>query len=155
MKITLFFCAGNLAETLSIHKISEMDGCARKLPWTMLAFTIGALGMIGLPPFAGFISKWYLGMGSVAAGAYWVLLVLVGSTLLNAAYFLPVLYRAWFLPGPDPASDTDRVSMTDARLSLLLPPLFTAGLVLVTGLLAGMSFSPLEWAKLIVEREYR
>jgi multicomponent Na+:H+ antiporter subunit D len=52
MKITLFFCAGNFAETLGIHKVSEMNGVGRRMPWTMLAFTIAALGMIGVPPIA-------------------------------------------------------------------------------------------------------
>jgi multicomponent Na+:H+ antiporter subunit D len=97
MKITLFFCAGNLAETLGIHKIDEMDGVGRRMPWTMAAFTVGALGMIGLPPLAGFISKWYLGLGGLAAGQPWIILVLIGSTLLNACYFLPVLHRVWFV----------------------------------------------------------
>ncbi len=68
------------------------------MPGTTLAFTIGALGMIGVPPIAGFVSKWYLGLGAVAAGeSGWVLPVLIASSLLNAAYFLPILYRAWFL----------------------------------------------------------
>ncbi len=89
MKITLFFCAGNYAETLGIHHISEMRGVGQRMPWTTLAFTLGALGMIGVPPMAGFISKWYLGRGALAADMDWVLWVLVASSLLNAAYFLP------------------------------------------------------------------
>ena len=68
MKITLFFCAGNLAETLGVHKISEMNGAGRRMPWTMAAFTVGAFGMIGAPPIAGFISKWYLGLGALETG---------------------------------------------------------------------------------------
>jgi multicomponent Na+:H+ antiporter subunit D len=96
MKITLFFCAGNLAETIGVHRVSEMNGVGRRMPWTMAAFTVGALGMIGVPPIAGFVSKWYLGTGSVAAGADWVIVVLGASSLLNAMYFLPILHRAWF-----------------------------------------------------------
>jgi multicomponent Na+:H+ antiporter subunit D len=69
MKITLFFCAGNYAETLGVHKVSQMDGVGRRMPWTTLAFSIGALGMIGIPPIAGFVSKWYIGLGAVEAGS--------------------------------------------------------------------------------------
>jgi multicomponent Na+:H+ antiporter subunit D len=98
MKITLFFCAGNWAETLNIKRIDQLDGVGRRMPWTTAAFTVGALGMIGVPPVAGFVSKWYLGAGAVQAGEPWVVAVLAASTLLNAAYFLPLLRRAWFAP---------------------------------------------------------
>ncbi len=122
MKITLFFAAGNYAETLGIHKVSEMDGVGRRMPGTTLAFTVGALGMIGIPPVAGFVSKWYLGLGAVEAGAAaWVLPVLVASSLLNAAYFLPILYRAWFsdAPGAWPAERRDSGRSGDARAPAL------------------------------------
>lgn len=100
MKVTLFYCAGNYAEELGIHRIDELDGAGRRMPLTSLAFTVGALGMIGLPPVAGFVSKWYLGMGAVEANMPWVIGVLVASSLLNSAYFLPILYRLWFRHGP-------------------------------------------------------
>ena len=67
MKVTLFFCAGNYAEELGIHRIDEMDGAGKRMPLTSIAFTIGAFGMIGLPPVAGFITKLDgLGVGSGA-----------------------------------------------------------------------------------------
>ncbi len=156
MKITLFFAAGNYAETLGIHRVSEMDGVGRRMPGTTLAFTIGALGMIGLPPVAGFVSKWYLGLGALEAGAgVWVLPVLVASSLLNAAYFLPILYRAWFKT-PAPQSLTAIPGgRWETSPSLLWPPLFTAALALAAGLFAAAPYSPLEWAQLIAEREYR
>jgi len=157
MKITLFFAAGNYAETLGIHRVSEMDGVGRRMPATTLAFTIGALGMIGIPPVAGFVSKWYLGLGAVEAGAAaWVLPVLVASSLLNAAYFLPVLYRAWFKA---PISDWPERHASNRRgetsWALLWPPAATAALALIAGLLAAAPYSPLEWAELIASREYR
>ena len=154
MKITLFFCAGNLAETLGIHKVSEMNGVGRRMPWTMAAFTVGAFGMIGAPPVAGFISKWYLGMGALEAGQSWVLLVLAGSSLLNAAYFLPILHAAWFRSPPDSWPHEHHFGRKETALALLLPPIFTAALALAAGLLATLPFSPLEWAKLIAEREF-
>jgi multicomponent Na+:H+ antiporter subunit D len=155
MKITLFFCAGNFAETLEVHHISEMDGIGRRMPWTMAAFTIGALGMIGVPPVAGFISKWYLGIGALAAGKSWVIAVLIASSLLNAGYFLPILYRGWFREpaGPWPAEKV--FGRQETHWMLLAPPLVTALLALLAGLLADAPFSPLEWARLIAEREYR
>jgi multicomponent Na+:H+ antiporter subunit D len=154
MKITLFFCAGNLAETLGVHKISEMNGVGRRMPWTMAAFTIGAFGMIGAPPIAGFISKWYLGWGALQTGQTWILLVLLGSSLLNAAYFLPILYAAWFRESPSKWPHEHDFGRKETAWALLLPPLFTALSALLVGLFAAASFSPLQWAALIAEREF-
>ncbi|MBK5970929.1 complex I subunit 5 family protein [Thiorhodovibrio winogradskyi] len=155
MKITLFLCAGNYAETLGVHKVSEMNGIGRRMPWTTLAFSVGALGMIGIPPIAGFISKWYLGLGAVEAGVPWVLLVLAASTLLNAGYFLPILFRAWFREPPVdwPHEEIPRRRL-ETHASLLWPPLITAALCLMAGLFAAAPFSPLEWTELIAKREY-
>ncbi|WP_455210407.1 complex I subunit 5 family protein [Kaarinaea lacus] len=155
MKITLFFCAGNLAETLGIHHISEMHGVGKRMPWTMAAFTIGALGMIGVPPIAGFISKWYLASGALAVNQDWILAVLIGSSLLNAAYFLPILYVVWFKPQQGPWPQEHVHPRYETSLALLMPPVFTAAAALVIGLLAAAPFSPLEWAQLIAQREYR
>ena len=156
MKITLFFAAGNYAETLGIHKVSEMNGVGQRMPGTTLAFTLGALGMIGIPPVAGFVTKWYLGLGSLEAGlGIWVLPVLILSSLLNAAYFLPVLYRAWFA-SPSSAWPDERIPSRglETHGALLWPPVFTALLALAAGLFAAAPYSPLEWAELIAEREY-
>lgn len=153
-KITLFFCAGNLAETLGIHKISEMDGVGRRMPWTMTAFTIGAFGMIGAPPLTGFISKWYLGMGALDAGQGWVVIVLAGSSLLNAAYFLPILHAAWFKAPPEAWPHERAFGARETALSLLVPPLFTAALIVLLGVFSSAPFTPLEWARFIARREY-
>ncbi|MFW6077567.1 MAG: proton-conducting transporter membrane subunit [Hyphomicrobiales bacterium] len=149
MKITLFFCAGALSKQLHVHTIDELDGAGRRMPWTMLAFTIGGLGMIGVPPIAGFITKWYLGIGGLQAGQGWVVLVLAASSLLNAAYFLPLIYRAWFLPAP-----ADAETAIERDRWLVGPAVVTALAAILTGILAGVDFSPLAWATLIVERTY-
>ncbi len=154
MKITLFLCAGNLAETLGIHKISEMDGVGRRMPWTMAAFTIGALGMIGVPPLAGFISKWYLGLGALDAGQDWVIFILAGSSLLNAGYFLPVLYAAWFKSPPDTWPAERSYGQRETAWALLVPPVVTALLTVIVGLFALAPFSPLQWAYFITTQEY-
>ncbi|TVQ95068.1 MAG: monovalent cation/H+ antiporter subunit D family protein [Chromatiaceae bacterium] len=154
MKITLFFCAGNLAETLGIHKVSEMCGVGRRMPWTMAAFTVGAFGMIGLPPVAGFVTKWYLGIGALEAGQDWAVYVLAGSSLLNAAYFLPILHVAWFRPPPPAWPHEHDFGPRETAWALLLPPVVTAILSVAVGLFAAAPFSPLEWATLIAEREF-
>lgn len=158
MKVTLFFCAGNFAEELGIHRIDELDGVGRRMPLSSLAFTLGALGMIGLPPVVGFISKWMLGLGAVQAGKPWVIAVLVASTLLNMAYFLPILHRLWFRPGPVPGvgrwRDTRAPGGLETSAWLLLPALATALLSLMAGMLAGLPFSPLQWATLVVGQDY-
>jgi multicomponent Na+:H+ antiporter subunit D len=113
--------------------------------------------MIGIPPAAGFVSKWYLGLGALEAGvAHWVLPVLIASSLLNAAYFLPILYRAWFRPVPTvwPA-EQPRSGRWEMSGALLWPPVITAVLALAAGLFAAAPYSPLEWAVLIAAREYR
>jgi len=149
MKITLFFCAGAYAETYGIHAIRELDGIGRRMPWTTAMFTLGALGMIGVPPLAGFISKWYLGLGAVDAHQYWVIPVLLGSTVLNAIYFLPLLHRAWFRPLA--ITDKDR---GEGHPGLLWPTVFTGLAALGVGLFAAFAWSPLGWVELIVVREY-
>ncbi|GJL77436.1 MAG: cation:proton antiporter [Nitrospinaceae bacterium] len=154
MKITLFFCAGNLAETLGIHKVSEMNGVGRRMPWTMTAFTIGAFGMMGAPPVAGFVSKWYLGLGALEESQEWVVFVLAGSSLLNAAYFLPILHRAWFQERPDAWPEEHDFGSKETAWALLLPTVVTALMALSAGMLASAPFSPLGWAQLIAQREF-
>ena len=95
-KITLFFCAGSIY--ISAHKteISQLNGIGKKMPWTMAAFAIATLSMVGVPPVSGFITKWYLIIGSLERNSIAVLTVLLISSFLNAAYFIPILYRAYF-----------------------------------------------------------
>ena len=96
MKITLFFCAGAIYINLHRENISELNGIGKVMPWTMGAFAVSSIGLAGIPPINGFISKWYLGLGSLQADNLIPLFVLVLSGLLNAAYFFPILHRAFF-----------------------------------------------------------
>lgn len=95
-KITLFFCAGSIYVSTHKTNISELSGIGKKMPLTMTAFFIASLSMIGVPPVAGFISKWYLAVGSIEAGNLIILIVLLLSSILNGAYFLPITYKAFF-----------------------------------------------------------
>lgn len=155
MKITLFFCAGNLAETLGIHGVDQMRGVGRRMPWTMAAFTLAAFGMIGAPPMAGFFSKWFLATGALDSGQSWVVAVLIVSSLLNAAYFLPVLWTAWFEDPPDNWPAERSFGRWETAATLLTPTVFAALVVLAVGLLASMPFSPLQWAEFIVSQEFQ
>lgn len=95
-KITLFFAAGSIF--IASHKtlVSQLDGIGRRMPWTMTAFAIGTISMIGLPPAAGFISKWYMLSGALHYQVWVAVSVILVSTLLNAAYFVPIVYAAFF-----------------------------------------------------------
>ena len=103
-KITLFFAAGAIYTASHKTEVSQLDGIGRRMPITMTAFTIGALSLIGIPPAVGFISKWYILSGAAESGHLWAIAVLAVSTLLNAGYFLPIVYAAFFKP-PKDASD--------------------------------------------------
>ncbi len=110
-KITLFFAAGAIYVASHKKNVSELDGIGRKMPFTMTAFTLAAISMIGVPPLGGFVSKWYLGMGAIEGRQLAVLGVLAASTILNACYFLPIVYRAFFRrPTTEPAAGEGRLA---------------------------------------------
>jgi multicomponent Na+:H+ antiporter subunit D len=102
-KITLFFAAGAIYTAAHKTEISQLRGVGRRMPWTMGAFAIGALSMIGLPPAGGFVSKWYIMIGAFQAEHAVAFAVLVLSTLLNTAYFVPIVYMAFLQPEAVPA----------------------------------------------------
>ncbi|HET6604225.1 MAG TPA: monovalent cation/H+ antiporter subunit D family protein [Xanthomonadaceae bacterium] len=127
-KITLFFAAGAIYVTARKTEIPQLSGIGRRMPLTMIAFSIGALSMIGIPPTAGFVSKWFIIAGALQQHSYFVLAVVVVSTALNAAYFLPIVHRA-FARAEDSAPATDHgetnrpmaaALCTTALLTLLL-----------------------------------
>ncbi len=120
-KITLFFCAGAIYVATGKKYISQMKGLGRRMPITMTAFFIGALSVIGLPPLCGFASKWFLVLGAMSAGKMWVLIVYLISSLLNAAYFLPIVYHAFFSESEDGKS-----SIKEAPIAAVLPLTITA-----------------------------
>lgn len=114
-KITLFFAAGAIYTAAHKTRVSELRGIGRRMPWTMTAFAVGALSMIGLPPTAGFLSKWYMLSGAMATEQVFAVVVIILSTLLNAAYFLPILYQAFFV-----AEDPDTTAHGEAPTGMLI-----------------------------------
>jgi multicomponent Na+:H+ antiporter subunit D len=100
MKSCLFLVAGGIIMQTGVRDIARMTGLGRRMPWTMAAFALAAVSMVGVPPTAGFFSKWYLLLGTIQAGQWVFAVVIVGSTLLSLVYFLRVLERI-FTGEPD------------------------------------------------------
>jgi multicomponent Na+:H+ antiporter subunit D len=134
-KITLFFAAGAIFVGSGRKKISEMGGIGFRMPFTMAAFGLASLSMIGVPPVSGFVSKWYLALGAVDIHDNIILSVIIISSLLNAGYFVPVFFTAFF---GDPPAGEAAVSGSLERsplMALMVVPLFiTAMISVLTGL---------------------
>jgi multicomponent Na+:H+ antiporter subunit D len=136
-KITLFLCAGSIY--VSTHKtdVSQMAGLARHMPWTMAAFTLASVSLVGIPPASGFVSKWYLAVGSVERGSPWLLGVLLTSSLLTAAYLVPIVYKAYFEEAPGSASGETEDAIVEIPW-MVIPLVITA----LASLLLGMFPNP-------------
>ncbi len=130
-KITLFFCAGAIYVASHKKDITEMGGLGRTMPFTFAAFGIASLSMIGVPPVAGFVTKWYLLVGSMEAHQIGILLVLLTSTMLNVGYFAPVTYQAFF--GKRPAGEKFE-GIKEAPLSMLIPLMIAALISIIIGI---------------------
>ncbi|MFO7524077.1 MAG: monovalent cation/H+ antiporter subunit D family protein [Ignavibacteriaceae bacterium] len=140
MKITLFFCAGAIYVNLHKENISELNGVGKVMPWTMAAFTIGSMGLAGIPPINGFISKWFLGAGALQADMNIALIILVLSGLLNAGYFFPIIHRAFFREG------TGLEKYGEASILMVAPIVITAFLSILFGIFPDMFFNFFELA---------
>lgn len=147
MKITLFFCAGAIFVGTGKKLLSEMHGMAEEMPLTWAAFTIGGLGLIGIPLTAGFITKWYLIGGSLDAGEPIFVIILLTSALLNAAYFLPPIYHAYF-------SSKEKAEMIERSVSWFIkaPIIVCAIIVMLLGTIPYAPYFPLESAHEIVRQ---
>jgi len=135
MKITLFFCAGAIYVVTRKENISEMNGIGRRMPITMMAFSICAIGIIGIPPVAGFLSKWYLSLGAIEANKVFFVFVLLVSSLLNASYFLPIIYIAFF-------KEPDESSRVEEAPSFILIPLVITAIISIILCIAPETFNP-------------
>lgn len=122
-KITLFFCAGAIFVTTGQKYISQMKGIGKQMPLTMAAFFIGSLSVIGIPPCGGFLSKWFLVLGTLEGDQLVMLFVLLTSSVLNAAYFFPIVYNAFFCA---PEESKFKKQTHDAPIWCLIPLLLTA-----------------------------
>ena len=130
-KITLFFAAGSILLASHKTKISEIAGLGRFLPWTFAALTIGSLSIIGIPPAAGFVTKYFLAIGSIQAGWLVVFFVLLVSTLLSAAYYLRVIRTAFF--GAPQENVTHPIG--EVSYFIVAPMMLTAAISILLGIL--------------------
>ncbi len=108
-----------------------MSGLGRKMPWTFGAFALASLSMIGVPPVCGFVSKWYLINGAVSANYMVFMVALLASTILNASYFTPIVFRAFFMA---PAVGVDHSHFTEAPMTMVVPLFFTALVSVLLGM---------------------
>ncbi len=125
-KITLFFAAGAIHTAAHKTQVSQLRGIGWRMPWTMGAFAIGSLSMIGVPPAAGFLSKWYMLVGAFEMQQFLAVAVIILSTLLNAAYFVPIVFSAFSTPSPD-----DAATHGEAPLPMVIALCTTAALTLL------------------------
>ena len=148
MKITLFFVAGAIYVKTHKENVSELDGLGRQMPLTMGAFAIGAMGVAGTPPICGFISKWYLALGSLEAKQVFFLLVLLISALMDVAYFFPIIYNAFFKI-PEEAVNPH---FDEAPMRMVVPLVITAVISLILGIFPNAFFNFFNMASMAAEK---
>ncbi len=138
MKITLFFCAGAIITVTGKTKINDLHGVGKKMPLTMLSFATGSLGLMGIVPINGYISKYYLLTGSLESGKNIFAYVILTSSLLSAVYYLPIVINAFFKKGT-----FEKARGFEAPLTMLIPTVFLAVTCIVLGLFANSTTIPL------------
>jgi multicomponent Na+:H+ antiporter subunit D len=133
-KITLFLCAGSIYVSTQKTEISQMSGLARRMPWTMGAFALASLSIVGIPLTSGFVSKWQLALGTVDDHNFVLLGVLLAGSLLSAAYLGPIVYKAYFEKEP-----ADRAADAEVREVpwMVIPLAISAAASLLLGLYPG------------------
>ena len=125
-KITLFFCAGAIYVATGKTQVSQLNGLGRKMPFTFAAFGIAAISVVGLPPLGGAWSKYYLAAGAVDSGQLIFVGALMLSSLLNIAYLVPIVARAFFLPADEGSFSDDAPAIQEAPLFCVVPLCLTA-----------------------------
>jgi multicomponent Na+:H+ antiporter subunit D len=140
MTFCLFVFAGIVVYKTGGHKLEDLQGLYRKMPVTMTSFTVGALSMIGVPPTAGFFSKWYLILGAIEVGSYHFMAALLISSLVNAILFFRIIEIAFFEPRVDHhnAAQATEIVISEAPFSMLLPLVVVALGLIIIGLYSGV-----------------
>ena len=158
LKGTLFFCAGSFAHATGRRGMASLQGLAARTPWTAAAFTLATLGMIGVPPLSGFVSKWWLGLGMLGSDAPATLAVLLVGALLAAGYLLPVVFALYVAPEvthPREEAATPGVRArsyaVEHRAALLVAIGVAAALTLVFGVAGNVGGFPVDLANRAAE----
>ena len=139
MKVGLFMVAGAIIYRTGIRNIYQLKGMGKKMPFTMAAFVIGALSMIGIPPTIGFASKFYLAWGALEAENWVFVAVILLSSLLTAVYFWRIFENVYF-----GVHEHEEIKKDEVPLSMLLPILIFAAITLLLGLFASLPIGVIE-----------
>ncbi|RYD03134.1 hypothetical protein N752_21295 [Desulforamulus aquiferis] len=159
MKGALFLVVGAVVYRTGYTSIEGFRGLGKKMPFSMAAFTIAALSMIGVPLTVGFVSKWYLAVASIEVGMWWLVPIILISSLLTAAYFWRVIDNIWFKCAPGEETHERGhghdchhapIKSNDAPLSMLIPTVTVAVLCIVFGVFAYAPVSLAEKAAVIL-----
>ncbi|HAG70554.1 MAG TPA: proton-conducting membrane transporter [Lachnospiraceae bacterium] len=155
MKICSFFCAGAIIHRTEKNYVHELDGLAKRMPKVFLMFTASALSLMGVPGFAGFVSKWYLAAAAVSADgdaeSYAGIAALLISALLTAIYMMTMLVRGYFPEKGSEMLSSDRAGrhsgdtesgtaddkLLDPGFRMMVPLIVFAALVIILGLFPG------------------
>ncbi|WP_074210121.1 complex I subunit 5 family protein [Peptoclostridium litorale] len=142
IKIVLFFCAGAIYVKLHKKNISELRGVGRKMPVTMTCFAIAAISLIGIPPTNGFMSKWYIAIGSLEAGRAWFAVTLLVSAVLTAAYLMPIITKAFFYQCKE---DNGSMEMEkEAGFKMLVPIVVITAIIIANGIFPSITLDFIE-----------
>ena len=136
MTLCVFLAAGTILYQVKNDDFVNLKGLFRKMPFSMAAFVIGALSIIGVPPTCGFFSKWYLISGAIAAGHYGFVVALLFNSLVNVVLFFRIIEIGYFEPFADHHVKDDTQIM-EAPLSMLVPLMVVAVGLIVLGIYTG------------------
>ena len=167
MKGTLFLVVGMIVYKTGIENIAGLKGMGKKMPYSMAAFTIASLSMIGVPLTVGFVSKWYISIGAINADRWYLVLVILFSSLLTAIYFWRIIENIYFKKADSEIQNVDQSTQLikpskdydmklqafkqdDAPLGMLLPTLLLAGLCIIFGIAAFVPISLAEKAAIML-----
>ncbi len=140
-KACMFLCAGSFIYLKGYRRIEDLKGAGKQMPWTCSAFALAALSVVGIPPTAGFISKWYLVLGNIRAGKWYYALVLLAGSILAAAYCLRIVYYMFFLQTG--SGEAREEGARDAPLSMLSPIWTLSAGTLLFGIFSFLLVPPL------------